>query len=79
MDKIIKIEYCTAWGYLKKAVALTNELLSEYKNKINKLELIPSSGGVYEISLGDETIFSKKELDRYPEEGEIKELLKNKL
>ncbi len=33
--------------------------------------LIPSSGGVFEVTLGDEQIFSKKREGRFPEEDEI--------
>lgn len=40
--------------------------------------LIPSSGGVFEVMVGGELIFSKKELDRFPEEGEISRLVKEK-
>lgn len=75
MDIIIRIEYCTSWGYIDKAVSLSKELLGFYKNNITKVELVPSSGGVFEISLNDERIFSKKELNRYPEDGEIKKLI----
>lgn len=79
MKNIISIEYCTAWGYLAKAVALSEEVLNEYKNSITKLELLPSSGGVFEISFNDKLIFSKKELERYPENGEILKLLEEKI
>ena len=50
-------------------------MLAKYKNDIDLLELQPSSGGVYEISLNGKNIFSKKELDRYPEEDEIIKLI----
>lgn len=79
MEIIISIEYCTSWGYVAKAVGLAEELLREYKNNLTKVELIPSSGGVYEISLNGNSIFSKKELDRYPEDGEIKKILESNL
>ena len=79
MENIIRIEYCTAWGYLAKAVSLTEDLLGKYKNNITKLELIPSTGGVYEISLNEKLIFSKKELNRYPEDGEIDKLIEENL
>lgn len=79
MKNIIIIEYCTAWGYLGRAVALTRSILNEHKNNISEVKLIPSSGGVLEVSLNDELIFSKKELDRYPEKGEVEEILRNKL
>ena len=39
------------------------------------VELIASSGGVFEVSVDGKTIFSKKALNRFPEEGEIRRLL----
>ncbi|BCO09714.1 hypothetical protein GF1_20900 [Desulfolithobacter dissulfuricans] len=40
------------------------------------VELIAGSGGVFEVSRDGELIFSKKALNRFPEEGEIVGLLK---
>jgi len=79
MEKIISIEYCTSWGYLKRAVALTENILNEHKNAINMVKIIPSSGGVFEVKFGDELIFSKKALDRFPEENEVENIIKEKL
>lgn len=73
MDKTISIEYCTSWGYLGRAVALAEHLLKTHKNNITKLILIPSSGGVFEVSVNGESIFSKKELGRFPEENEVED------
>jgi len=39
------------------------------------VELIPSSGGVFEVMVQGEKIFSKKNLNRFPEEGEIAHLI----
>lgn len=78
MDKFISIEYCTSWGYVDRAVALAKILLNEHKNDIKQLMLIPSSGGVFEVTLNDDLIFSKKELNRYPEEEEIETLIREK-
>jgi selenoprotein W-related protein len=41
--------------------------------------LIPSSGGVYEVEVDGENIFSKKELKRFPRDGEILHLIREKL
>lgn len=38
--------------------------------------LIQSSGGVFEIENGNFLIFSKKELGRFPEDGEILEIVR---
>jgi len=43
------------------------------------VNIIPSSGGVYEIKFGDELIFSKKELDRYPEKDEVEDIIRERL
>ncbi len=36
-----------------------------------EVELLASSGGVYEVVVDGKNIFSKKVLNRFPEEGEI--------
>lgn len=79
MTNVVSIEYCTSWAYLARAVALSRSILKEHEDKVTNLTLIPSHGGVYEITLNDEVIFSKKELDRYPEKNEVEDLIREKL
>lgn len=79
MKNVVSIEYCTSWGYLGRAVALTRTLLNEHQNAIEQVNIIPSSGGVLEVKLGEELIFSKKELDRYPEKDEVEAIIREKL
>jgi len=42
-----------------------------------EVELISSSGGVFEVVVDDRLVFSKKKLQRFPEEGEITLLLES--
>ena len=42
-------------------------------------QLVELSGGVFEVYLNDELVYSKKELDRFPNDGEIAELLSQKV
>lgn len=79
MKKRISIEYCTSWGYLGRAVALAENVLNSYKNSLEMVSMIPSSGGVFEIKIDDELIFSKKELIRFPNDNEVEGIIKNKL
>lgn len=79
MKEKITIEYCTSWGYLGRAVALARKLLNEHKNNIAEISLIPSSGGVLEVSFGDELIFSKKETGQYPENDEVENIVRSKI
>jgi selenoprotein W-related protein len=57
-------------------VGLARELLNEYKMKVSAIELLPSSGGVFEVTLDGALIFSKRATDRFPEYEEIRAQLK---
>jgi selenoprotein W-related protein len=46
-------------------------VLNAHKNKIASFELIPSGGGVFEVTLDGERIFSKKAEGRFPDFEEI--------
>ncbi len=73
----ISIEYCAMWNYLPKASSLEVELKNNFPQA--DISLISSGGGVFEISLNGDLIFSKKALNRFPESGEIKKLIMYRL
>lgn len=79
MNYKISIEYCTSWGYIDRAVALASNLLGEHKNDIEKIEIVPSTGGVFEVHLNSDLLFSKKELERFPEEDEVEGIIREKI
>ena len=39
------------------------------------MKLIPSEGGVFEVVVDNKLIYSKKELKRFPEEGEVEGMI----
>ena len=41
--------------------------------------MIPSSGGVFEVTIDGDLIYSKKALGRFPEDGEVLDLLKGRI
>jgi len=46
---------------------------------IASLELVPSSGGRFEVTVDDDLVFSKAALGRHAEPGEIASLLRERL
>jgi selenoprotein W-related protein len=65
---------------LAKAASLAESVLHDFDEKLpGGVQIIPSSGGVFEVSLGDELIFSKKKLGRFPENSEIDGVLEQRL
>jgi len=61
-------------------VSLIQELFEdkELEAQIESLELIPSTGGKYEVMVNGELLFSKKALARHAEPGEVYQLIKAK-
>ena len=70
----ISIEYCVVWNYEPKALSLRSSLDSKFGILA---EMIPTSGGVFEIIVNGSLIFSKNQLGRFPEEGEIVKLIED--
>jgi selenoprotein W-related protein len=60
---------------------LTAEILQErdIEMYIGSWRLIPGTGGVFEVTVNGERIFSKKALSRHAQPGEIRELILKKL
>jgi selenoprotein W-related protein len=54
---------------------LTEKLITELKDKIKRLVLIPSDGGRFEVSINGKQVFSKLETGRFPEYQEIRKYL----
>lgn len=60
---------------------MTEEILGERKIEIfiGQWELIPSKGGLFEVTVNGEKVFSKKALGRHAEPGEIRAAILNVL
>jgi selenoprotein W-related protein len=58
---------------------LTDEILKEFEFQIAEWTIIPSKGGVFEVTIDGELVFSKKQLDRHAEAGEIQKLIEARL
>lgn len=50
---------------------MADTLLHDYKNKIGALTFLPSSGGVFEVTVNGSVIHSKKETDQFPDEETV--------
>ena len=50
---------------------MAEELVSTYANRLEAVVLVPSSGGVFEVTAGDHVLFSKRATRRFPEPGEV--------
>ena len=78
-NTLLEIEYCTQCRWLLRAAWLAQELLTTFDSDITSLSLVPGTGGIFEVRLNGEVIFSRKEQSRFPESKELKQLVRDRI
>lgn len=74
----ITVEFCMQWNYAPKAASFAEELFTHFNRKIGKMELIPVSGGAFEVTVNGEKIYSKLDTGMFPDTDEIIEIISQK-
>jgi len=65
----VNIIYCNQWSYRPKASRAGDEIIKAYPDA--DLVGVPSFGGVFDVEVDGETIFSKDKEMRFPIDGEL--------
>jgi selenoprotein W-related protein len=73
----IEITYCTQCRWLLRAAWLAQELLMTFEQDLESVALKPGTGGIFDITLNQRLIFSRKEAGRFPEVKEVKQLVRD--
>ncbi len=47
-------------------MSVTDELLDHFRGKVKEVNLITGKGGVFEVTVNGEKIYSKKETGKFP-------------
>jgi selenoprotein W-related protein len=58
---------------------VAQELLTTFVDDLAEVALVPGTGGVFDIRLDGELLFSRKEAGRFPEAKEVKQLVRDKI
>ena len=75
----IKLEFCIVWNYTPRAVSTVEDILEKYGKDVTSIDLIPGTGGVFELYIDGVLIYSKLETGRHTNEGEILQLMEKAL
>ena len=73
----VEITYCTQCRWLLRAAWLAQELLTTFEQDLSSVALKPGTGGIFEIALNGQLIFSRKNAGRFPEAKEVKQLIRD--
>jgi selenoprotein W-related protein len=58
---------------------LAGRLLTTFKQRVRELVLVPAGGGCFEVSLDGDLAYSKLETGKFPDEGDIAEMVSARL
>ena len=75
----IEITYCTQCRWLLRAAWLAQELLTTFEQDLDGVTLKPGSSEIFEVSLNQQQIFSRKTEGRFPEAKELKQLIRDQI
>ncbi len=73
----VKIEYCRQCRFILRAGWMAQELLMTFGDMIGELALVPGEGGVFNVFVDGELVFSREEKGRFPESKELKQLIRD--
>ena len=48
-----------------------DELLKQYEHVIDEIKLVPSDGGKFEVTVNGQLLYSKLQMHRHAEPGEV--------
>ena len=73
----VTIRYCTQCNWLLRAGWMAQELLQTFGQELGGVELVPGSGGVFEVSVDRILIWERKRDGGFPEAKVLKQRLRD--
>lgn len=58
---------------------MAQELLTTFDEEITELTLVPGKGGIFQIWINDELVWSRQEVGRFPEIKELKQMVRDRV
>jgi selenoprotein W-related protein len=73
----LEIEYCTQCRWLLRAGWMAQELLTTFQGDLGEVALLPGTGGIFEVRVDGDTIWSRAGEGRFPELKELKQRVRD--
>jgi selenoprotein W-related protein len=75
----LEIEHCTQCRWLLRAAWLAQELLTTFETELGEVALVPGTGGVFEVRIDNERIWSREARGAFPDLAELKRLVRDRI
>jgi len=77
---LIEITYCRLCGWGLRAGWMAQELLTTFAEEVGSVALTPdATGGVFEVRIDGDLVWSRKERGRFPDIKELKQLVRDRI
>ena len=73
----VEIEYCTQCRWLLRAGWTAQELLTTFQAELGEVALVPGTGGIFDVRVGEQVVWSRSVEGRFPELKELKQRLRD--
>lgn len=75
----VEIEYCTQCRWLMRTAWMAQELLSTFEDEIHGVTMIPGRGGIFEVRVDGDILWSRTLERRFPEIKELKHRVRDRV
>ena len=75
----LEIRYCRQCRWMLRAAWMAQELLTTFEEELAEVALRPGIGGVFEVRVNDELIWSRVDAGRFPDIKELKQLVRDQI
>lgn len=58
---------------------MAQELLSTFSTELGEAALVPGTGGIFEVKVDGQIIWSRKDMGRFPDIKELKQLVRDRV
>lgn len=77
MTHRVAITYCTQCHWLLRAAWMAQELLSSFEDELAEVALRPGRGGVFDVAVDDQLVWSRAAEGRFPDIKELKQRVRD--
>jgi selenoprotein W-related protein len=75
----VEIVYCRQCRWLMRAAWMAQELLTTFEENLGEVALIPGTGGIFEVRVDEEVVWSRKIEGGFPEIKVLKQRVRDKV
>ena len=75
----VTITYCTQCNWLLRAGWTAQELLASFGTDLGALTLVPGTGGIFEVRVGDKIVWERKRDGGFPDIRILKQLVRDEV